>query len=248
MALSILPIQPGGREGDDVNNRQLVERYRRAHLEQDWASVAEMTAPDVVVSYPQSGETFRGSSNYTEHVANYPGRLDDSELTVTRLHLPKESVHVIASPIALPTITVTGAGDDFFFEGVVKYPDGGVFNIVGLIELGVAGSSRRPGTSLPRSTLRRGGQDTSKAEYRAETAAMVTPAAPDAAGPRLLCRYKAPPFEGRWLATADFPEDRPDVGSGDTPREAVRSVLRALGEPYATEMAQGVESVDPDQP
>ncbi len=52
------------------------------------------------------------------------------------VHLPKENVHVIASPIGLPTITVTGAGDDFFFEGVMKYPDGGVFNVVGLIELG----------------------------------------------------------------------------------------------------------------
>ena len=49
------------------------------------------------------------------------------------------------------------------------------------------------------------------------------------------------PFEGRWLATADLAEDRPDVGTGDTPREAIRNALRALGEPYATEMANGVE-------
>jgi hypothetical protein len=33
------------------------------------------------------------------------------------------------------------------------------------------------------------------------------------------------------------------AGSGDTPREAVRNALRALGEPYATEMALGAESV-----
>ena len=38
-------------------------------------------------------------------LANYPGRLDESDLAVTWLHLPKESVHVIASPIALPMIT-----------------------------------------------------------------------------------------------------------------------------------------------
>ncbi len=119
-----------------MSNRQLVEQYVRAHMEQDWASVAEMTAPDVVVSYPQSGETIRGSDNYVGMLSNYPGQLDDSELAVTRLHLPTESVHVIQSPIGLPMITVTGAGDDFFFEGVVKYPDGGVFNVVGIIELG----------------------------------------------------------------------------------------------------------------
>jgi hypothetical protein len=81
-----------------VNNRQLVEQYVRAHMEQDWASVAEMTAPDVVVSYPQSGETIRGSDNYVGMLSNYPGQLDDSELAVTRLHLPTESVHVRGRP------------------------------------------------------------------------------------------------------------------------------------------------------
>jgi hypothetical protein len=50
-------------------------------------------------------------------------------------------------------------------------------------------------------------------------------------------------FEGRWLATADLAEDRPDVGSGDTPRQAIRNALRVLGEPYATEMAEGVDMV-----
>ena len=119
-----------------MNNRQLVERYVRAHTEQDWASIAEMTAPDVLVSYPQSGEVIKGRDDYVAMLSNYPGRLDESELAVTRLHLPQESVHVIASPIALPMITVIGAGDDFFFEGLVTYPDGSVFNIVGLIELG----------------------------------------------------------------------------------------------------------------
>ncbi len=47
---------------------------------------------------------------------------------------------------------------------------------------------------------------------------------------------KLRPFEGRWLATADLAEDRPDVGSGDTPREAIRDALRALGEQYASDM------------
>jgi hypothetical protein len=119
-----------------MNNHQLVERYVRAHTEQDWASVVEMTAPDVLVSYPQSGEVIKGRDDYVAMLSNYPGRLDESELAVTRLHVPKESVHVIASPIALPMITVIGAGDDFFFEGLVRYPDGSDFNIVGLIELG----------------------------------------------------------------------------------------------------------------
>jgi len=43
------------------------------------------------------------------------------------------------------------------------------------------------------------------------------------------------------MATADLAEDSRDVGVGDTPQEAVRTALRALGEPYASEMAAGVE-------
>ena len=48
--------------------------------------------------------------------------------------------------------------------------------------------------------------------------------------------------DGRYMATADLAEDSLDVGVGDTPQEAVKAALRALGEPYATEMAEGVNS------
>jgi len=44
---------------------------------------------------------------------------------------------------------------------------------------------------------------------------------------------------GRYMATADLAEDSRDVGGGDTPQEAVRAALRSLGEPYASEMAEG---------
>ena len=46
---------------------------------------------------------------------------------------------------------------------------------------------------------------------------------------------------GRFMATADLGEDSRDVGVGDTPQEAVREALRSMGEPYALEMAAGVE-------
>jgi hypothetical protein len=46
------------------------------------------------------------------------------------------------------------------------------------------------------------------------------------------------------MATADLAEDSRDVGVGDTPQEAVRAALRSLGEPYASEMAAGVERLE----
>ena len=45
--------------------------------------------------------------------------------------------------------------------------------------------------------------------------------------------------DGRFMATADLAEDSRDVRVGDTPQEAVRAALKALGEPYASEMAAG---------
>ena len=47
--------------------------------------------------------------------------------------------------------------------------------------------------------------------------------------------------DGRYMAAADLAEGSRDIGVGDTPREAVRAALAVLGEPYASEMAEGVK-------
>ena len=47
------------------------------------------------------------------------------------------------------------------------------------------------------------------------------------------------------MATADLAEGSRDVGAGDTPQEAVRAVLRSLGESCASELAATVEHQDP---
>ena len=120
-----------------MNNRQLIELYAKAHTEHDWAAAWDLMAPDIAVTYPQSGETIRGRDRYVKMLSDYPGSLEsNSDLTITTVRAPKESVHVMTSPIAAPTITVTEAGSDFIIEGVIKYPDGGIYNVVGIIELG----------------------------------------------------------------------------------------------------------------
>ena len=49
--------------------------------------------------------------------------------------------------------------------------------------------------------------------------------------------------DGRYMAAADLAEDSRDVGVGNTLQEAVRTALRAIGEPYASEMAEGEDAV-----
>ena len=50
--------------------------------------------------------------------------------------------------------------------------------------------------------------------------------------------------DGRYMATADLGEDSRDVGVGDTAQEAVRAALRSLGEPYASEVAERMPSLE----
>jgi hypothetical protein len=42
--------------------------------------------------------------------------------------------------------------------------------------------------------------------------------------------------EGRWLAIAML-ADEPGIGTGSDPREALRAALKALGEPYESDLA-----------
>ena len=35
--------------------------------------------------------------------------------------------------------------------------------------------------------------------------------------------------------------DEPDIGTGSDPREALRAALAVLGEPYASDLAEGAE-------
>lgn len=50
-----------------------------------------------------------------------------------------------------------------------------------------------------------------------------------------------PERDGRYMATADLGDDSRDIGVGDTPQEAVRAALGSLGEPFASEMAEGLD-------
>lgn len=126
------PPQP---KGLDVSDRQIAERYTRAHMDQDWTVVAELAHRDIVASLPQSGETIRGLDNYLAILRNYPGGLGNAKLDIETTHETTETVNVVSSPIGLSSITISGSGDTFFAEGVAEYPDGAVYNVAAFIEL-----------------------------------------------------------------------------------------------------------------
>jgi hypothetical protein len=115
-----------------MSNARTVERYVEAVLAEDWATVAEILDPDVVATYPQSGEVFRGRDNYLAVLSNYPG--GSPKLVIEETHGQREEVSVQAMPFGLPSITVSGGGDAFFGTGKVEYPDGSIWHFVSLIE------------------------------------------------------------------------------------------------------------------
>ena len=121
-------------KGYPLNNRLVAERLARAIATQDMGVFEEVHARDVVVSYPQSGETIRGIDNYRAMLTNYPGGLALAE--VSDVHGQSEDVLVTSSlPFGMPIVSVSGADDHFILEGVGDYGDDGIFYIAAVVEI-----------------------------------------------------------------------------------------------------------------
>ena len=116
-----------------MGSEQIVKQYGRAQIDRDLAAIRELAHPDIVVTYPQSGEVIHGVDNYVDMLANYPGGL--GQLDEFDVHGTEERVSVVSSPIGLPMITVTGSGNTFFVETTAEYANGQVFKVVGLLVL-----------------------------------------------------------------------------------------------------------------
>jgi len=91
-----------------------------------------MLHPDVVASYPQSGEVFRGRDKYIAMLRNYPS-LPEGHLVSIKGE-SHTSVQYPSLPMLSPTITVYG-GDDFVIEAIATYADGNTYNLVALLHL-----------------------------------------------------------------------------------------------------------------
>jgi ketosteroid isomerase-like protein len=117
-----------------MGNRQVAEQWARAMRDRDAVALTELVHPDIVVSYPQSGEIIRGQDNLLAIASNYPTGLPETDLS--ELHGTEESVQVTSPlPFGIPTITVAGGGDTFVLEGVAQYPDGGVFHVAMIVQV-----------------------------------------------------------------------------------------------------------------
>jgi hypothetical protein len=115
-----------------VSNRHIAERYAEAIQTRDVEMHRGLMHPEIVVHYPQSGETIRGADNYSDMLAAYPGGLPEGQLSSLRAD-PKTVVLSPSLPFLQPTVTLYG-GDQFVIEARASYPDGELL-VVGLFRI-----------------------------------------------------------------------------------------------------------------
>jgi hypothetical protein len=109
--------------------RQTFERYLRAMSALDFATLRELTHPDLENYYPQSGELIRGIGNVEAIMVNYPGAT-----TGTFERIVGGEERFIRSPLF--TI-IRVEGDDAALTGIqrVRYPDGSTWFVIALCQM-----------------------------------------------------------------------------------------------------------------
>lgn len=116
-------------------NRHIAERYATALASFDLTSLKHLVHPDIVVRYPQSGETFRGIDSYLATIEEYPGLPGMGEM-VSSGSSARESVIVSqTSPFTPPILTVIGDGETFVGEFVAAYPNGDLYHVVSIVRI-----------------------------------------------------------------------------------------------------------------
>ncbi len=117
-----------------MSNRQIIESYWNAFVKGDLDTVEKLVHPDIVVTYPQSGEVIRGRENLMAMARNYPVALPEG--TAVKLEGPDETVSVSPSmPFGMSVITISGGGDMFVGEAVYDYPNGDVYNVAVILKV-----------------------------------------------------------------------------------------------------------------
>jgi hypothetical protein len=114
-------------------NRATVQRYVEAFFAPNDLDTLESTlGADVEVTYPQSGERFRGRSNVRAHLENYPGRAENFTASVERV-VGDEGGWALSPRFTI--VRIEGSGDVFTAIGLVRYQQGEPTHVIQLVEV-----------------------------------------------------------------------------------------------------------------
>jgi hypothetical protein len=114
-------------------NRAIVERYVEAFFAPNDLDTFESTlGPDVEVTYPQSGERFRGRRDVRAHLENYPGRAADFTASVERV-VGEDGAWALSPRFTI--VRIEGSGEVFTAIGLVRYQGGEPTHVIQVVEV-----------------------------------------------------------------------------------------------------------------
>jgi hypothetical protein len=113
-----------------TSNEETVHRYLDAHRAHDYDTVGSMRHADWTVTWPQSGERVRGNANDRAIMDNWPGGLP----TAGDLRVVGSEDRYVMTP-AFTMQRIVGAGEAWWADGRVGYPDGSTWYAATILEL-----------------------------------------------------------------------------------------------------------------
>jgi SnoaL-like domain len=118
----------------EAKTRETIARYVRAVHDQELDTITSLQHPDFVEDWPQSRERIRGRTNFRKILENYPGGLTgvDADVSMDRV-VGGEDRWMVAPTFAM--VRVSAADDVHTAIVKLRYPDGGEWFMVALIEL-----------------------------------------------------------------------------------------------------------------
>ena len=113
-----------------MSNREVVESLAAALNAGDLDARDPLLADDVLQTFPQSGERFRGRKNLRAIIEQYPrGRPLASEVEV----VGREEKWAVTPGYTV--VSIFGSGEHFTIVGRVRYPSGEEWHAITLVEL-----------------------------------------------------------------------------------------------------------------
>jgi ketosteroid isomerase-like protein len=109
------------------SNRGTIDLFYKALNSRDWDEVDRHVHPDYVWEMPQSGERVRGRAENRQMNENYPGLP-----SVAPRRVSGSEDRWVTTP-SWTVLKVTGTGDDYTVESLVKYPDQSEWHSVDII-------------------------------------------------------------------------------------------------------------------
>jgi len=116
--LALIGVDSPQEEGSvsERSNREVIERYAKAHVDHDYDAMDELRHAEYVCEYPQSGERIRGTANVRAIMENYPTKPDFTTASV----IGSEDKWV-STPVGT-LLRIMGTGDVYTTLSRFMYP------------------------------------------------------------------------------------------------------------------------------